>query len=194
MTHGADELLRCLEEIQLLEETGNSNDIPMKLPDRISNLQQVLTSVEFQAVTTEVKKFAKYLDEMRLGMGGDEKSMTEGSVRGRIKEIANKSGNKTEANTILQRLTDAKVFQLGMEIECLECARSSWYSVKDADYVLQCPKCLTQFSFPAASNEVGWSYRTLGPFSLPRRAHGAFTVLLTLRFFSNCLTVQLLHL
>ena len=125
----------------------------------------------------------------------DEKSMSETDLRGKIAQIANQmteeTANQTKrqrnerARRMLQQLTEAKVFQLGMKIQCPACTQSSWYSVKNVDYELQCPKCLEQISFPSTSKEVQWSYRTLGPFSLPNQAHGAYTVLLTLRFFSD---------
>ena len=57
--------------------------------------------------------------------------------------------------------------------------------MEDADYELQCPECLGRIIFPPTSKEVKWSYRPLGPFSSPNQAHGAYTVLLTLRFFSK---------
>ena len=127
----------------------------------------------------------------------DEKSMLEVDLRGRIAKIANQMtpeiANQTKhkrneaikriQERILQQLTKKKVLQLGMEIQCPVCARSPWYSVKDADYELQC-RCLEWISFPPASKEIKWSYRTLGPFSFPKQAHGAYTVLLTLHFFS----------
>ena len=117
----------------------------------------------------------------------DEKTMLEATLRGKIAKIVNQAQYKREGEgaQILQQLIEAKVFQLGVEIQCPVCTQSSWYSVKDADYELQCPKCLEQISFPSVSKEVKWSYRTLGPFSSPNQAHGAYTVLLTLRFFSN---------
>ena len=128
----------------------------------------------------------------------DEKSMSEADLQGKIAKIANQmtpeitNQTKRERNErakivqarILQQLTETKIFQLGMKIQCPACTQSSWYSVKSADYELQCPKCLEQISFPSASKEITWSHRTLGPFSLPNQAHGAYTVLLTLRFFS----------
>ena len=140
------------------------------------------------------KGIIKLLGEMN---SSDEKSMLEVDLRGRIAKIANQMtpeiANQTKRKRnevvkriqerILQQLTEKKVFQLGMEIQCPVCARSPWYSVKDADYELQC-RCLEWISFPPASKEIKWSYRTLGPFSFPKQAHGAYTVLLTLRFFS----------
>lgn len=127
----------------------------------------------------------------------DEKSMLEVDLRGRIAKIANQmtpevanqtKGERNEVvkriqERILQQLTEKKVFQLGMEIQCSVCTRSPWYSVKDVDYEMQC-RCLERIAFPPASKEIKWSYRTLGPFSFPKQAHGAYTVLLTLRFFS----------
>ena len=59
--------------------------------------------------------------------------------------------------------------------------------MKAADYELQCPQCLGQVSFPPDSKKVKWAYRTLGPFSSSNQADGAYTVLLTLRFFSHLL-------
>ena len=140
----------------------------------------------------------KLLEEMN---SSDEKSMSEEDLRDKTAKIANqmtpKIANQTKHQRnerakivqarIFQQLTETKVFQLGMKIQCPVCTQSSWYSVKNVDYELQCSKCLEQISFPSASKEVKWSYRTLGPFSLPQQSYGAYTVLLTLRFFSSLL-------
>ena len=142
------------------------------------------------------ERIIKLLGEMN---SSDEKSMSEADLRDKTAQIANqmtpKMTNQTKQQRnerakivqarILQQLTEAKVFQLGMKIQCPVCTQSSWYSVKDADYELQCPKCLEQISFPSASKEITWSHRTLGPFSSANQAHGAYAVLLTLRFFSK---------
>lgn len=115
-----------------------------------------------------------------------EKSRSEKFVRSEINKIANQTAPSWHgvAERILQQLIEAKVLQLGMEIQCPVCTQSSWYSVEAVNYELQCPKCLESLSFPHASKEVKWAYRTLGPFSLPNQAHGAYTVLMTLHFFS----------
>ena len=127
------------------------------------------------------KGIIQLLGEMNCS---DEKSMLEKALRAKIHKIANRTANTATADRILQQLTESKVFQLGVEIQCRICTQSSWYSVKDADYELQCPKCLERISFPSESKEVKWSYRTLGPFSSTNQADGAYTVLMTLRFFS----------
>ena len=56
--------------------------------------------------------------------------------------------------------------------------------MKDSDYGLRCPECHAQFPFPKNTEDIKWAYRTLGAFSSSNQADGAYTVLLTLRFFS----------
>lgn len=117
----------------------------------------------------------------------DNESMPEKALRGTIQKIANQTMYIGSAERILEQLIKSRVFQLGMEIQCPVCTQSSWYSVKGADYRLQCLKCLEEIHFPPESRHVTWSYRTLGPFRLPKQAYGAYSVLLTLRFFSELL-------
>ena len=129
------------------------------------------------------KGIIKLLDSMNRSEG---KSLLEKTVRSRIQAIENQQSifSQIVGRQILPELITSKIFQLGMRIQCPVCTQSSWYSVKDADYVLQCPKCLESLSFPFAPKEIKWAYRTIGPFSSSNQAHGAYTVLLTLRFFS----------
>jgi hypothetical protein len=82
------------------------------------------------------------------------------------------------------------VVRLGVDVQCPICTQRSWYSIAEIDYELRCRKCNEQFRLPEHNpKEVHWSYRAVGPFALPGRAHGVYTVLLAYRFFS-----LLLHL
>ena len=129
------------------------------------------------------KGIIKLLDSMNRS---DDKSLLEKTVRSRIQSIENQQSifSQIVGKQILPQLIASKIFQLGLRIQCPVCTQSSWYSVKDADYVLQCPKCLESLSFPSAPKEIKWAYRTIGPFSSSNQAQGAYAVLLTLRFFS----------
>ena len=124
------------------------------------------------------------LDKMNRSDG---KFLSAEFVREKIfREIANEARVfRLKGEDILQHLVATKVFQLGMKIQCPVCTKHSWYSVKGNDYELQCPQCLTQFSFPSDFQKVKWAYRTVGPFSSSNQADGAYTVLLTLRFFGG---------
>lgn len=120
-------------------------------------------------------------------MGG-EKSLEKEAFRGEISKIAKQKSHTIDPNVILKGLTDVRVFRLGIELQCPICRQHSWYSIKDADYELQCPKCLDRFPLPSHSpKDIAWSYRTFGPFSLPNYAYGVYSILLTLRFFSQLL-------
>ena len=123
------------------------------------------------------------LDKMSEG-----KTIKEEAFQGEISKIANQEKFIIDPNRIIQWLIDAQIFRVGVEIQCPICRQHSWYSIKAADYELQCLKCNEMFQIPSHSpKEIKWSYRTIGPFSLPNQAHGAYSVLLTLRFFSQLL-------
>ncbi|RKU10880.1 hypothetical protein C6503_19540 [Candidatus Poribacteria bacterium] len=173
--------------IQLLGRMNSSSGILNELFKRVSDLQKLLKRTSFQTAEQEVDAFVKYLKEIQLQLDGDEKSMSEEFVRDEVQRIVERTGYKIEdaVDNMVERLSDAKVLQLGVEVQCPVCTRTSWYSMKGVNYELQCSSCLTRFSLPSASKNIKWAYRALGPFSLPKHAQGAYTVLLTLRFFSG---------
>jgi hypothetical protein len=77
------------------------------------------------------------------------------------------------------------IFRIGLKIQCPNCFRKSWYSLEDIKNICVCPKCIN--SFPSIGNidNSTWSYKTVGPFSVPQHADGAFSVLLGLNFFNE---------
>jgi hypothetical protein len=91
--------------------------------------------------------------------------------------------NKPE--TIINNLIKCNALALGIESQCTVCEQRSWFSLKEFDYTLRCPKCLSEFSPPLAKpTEMNWAYKAIGPFNLPKKSFGLYTVLLTLKFFS----------
>jgi hypothetical protein len=120
----------------------------------------------------------------RLAQG---RTMHEDAFRGAVAEIANRQEFKMpKANRIVEWLVETRMVQPGLEMQCPRCSQHSWYSVADADYELRCPKCLEMFPLPAHDLKgISWSYRTIGPFSLPQHAYGVYAVLLTLHFFAR---------
>ncbi len=110
-----------------------------------------------------------------------------GALRGDLAQIAKSDEyHQLNAHSLLERLIDRRMVQLGLWLQCPTCRQRSWYSVAEADYELQCSKCLESFALPSPRH-IGWGYRTTGPFSLPQYAYGAYAVLLTYRFFSRLL-------
>jgi hypothetical protein len=113
------------------------------------------------------------------------RTIHETAFRGSIAEIANRQKYRVPtAERIAEQLVEARVVQPGLEMQCPTCRQYSWYSVKEADYELRCPKCLEEFVLPADKlKQIAWAYKAIGPFSLPQQAYGVYSVLLTLRFF-----------
>lgn len=124
-----------------------------------------------------------------LGRMGEGKPMHEKTLWGELSKISNQERFIGTPDVILQSLLKSQMLRLGIRVQCPVCSQHPWFSIKDADYELQCPECSGYFSFPshAPQKEVKWSYRTFGPFSLPKKAYGVYSVLLTLRFFSRVL-------
>jgi hypothetical protein len=115
------------------------------------------------------------------------RTMHESAFRGAVAEISNRQEFKMPtADRILEWLVESRTVQPGLEMQCPKCSQHSWYSVTEADYELRCSKCLEMFSLPAHDlSSISWSYRTIGPFSLPQHAYGVYAVLLTLHFFTR---------
>jgi len=89
----------------------------------------------------------------------------------------------------LQNLIDLNILETGIEMQCPICQQHSWFSLNGIHNMMNCPKCTKQFKFPTnPQKDTRWVYRTVGPFSLPKRAYGIYSNLLTLRFFSQLLT------
>ena len=77
----------------------------------------------------------------------------------------------------LGALTRCNVLRLGMALQCDSCLHSSWFSLDDLKQTLHCPRCLSNFSFPAGVPPANaWAYRVLGPFATSNFAHGAYCV------------------
>ena len=78
------------------------------------------------------------------------------------------------------------IFKLGTTLQCDVCARRSWHPVDALRYSIQCPHCLNEFEIPShRPQDIKWSYKTIGPFSVSGKAAGAYCVLLTAGFFNE---------
>ena len=110
----------------------------------------------------------------------------------------------------VQLYTDAKIFTLGLEVQCSVCTQRSWHALDSASYEVQCPRCLSRFKLPihnpagelkwsyknlgpfttpadddSSPSELEWAYKSLGPFAAQKRGGGAYSVLLTASFLCS---------
>ncbi len=107
---------------------------------------------------------------------------------GEIRRVLGLS-NQADASRLdrhLAALTRCDVLRLGMALKCDSCLHTSWFSLEDLRPTLNCPRCHTEFSFPAGvppSN--AWAYRVLGPFATSNFAHGAYCVAAAMHFIEK---------
>lgn len=89
--------------------------------------------------------------------------------------------------SLLAYLLGQNILIIGMNINCPTCSKWSWYPLNKLGYKMDCNVCLDNFSIPDYNpkKNTEWAYRVNGPFNLPKKADGAFSVLLTLNFFNN---------
>lgn len=88
----------------------------------------------------------------------------------------------------LSNFTDANILRLGIETDCPNCQATNWSSLTSVDYRITCDRCLKPYDFPQAhlkDNNRNWTYRVIGPFSLPDYGRGSYSSLLALRFIEE---------
>lgn len=90
-------------------------------------------------------------------------------------------------NFSIDGLISGNVIRLGLEVKCINCEQWNWYSIDETNYDLKCENCLNNFAFPShqpSNRRVRWAYRVIGPFINPDYAGGAYSVALSVRFFT----------
>lgn len=102
--------------------------------------------------------------------------------------IARRKQRESLGRFSLSKFTDANILRLGLEIECPNCKATNWSSLSNVDYRITCDRCLKSYEFPQADlkeNNRNWTYRVIGPFSLPDYGRGSYSSLLALRFIQE---------
>jgi hypothetical protein len=78
------------------------------------------------------------------------------------------------------------VLRVGLRVRCPSCSQWTWYGLDRLGRELECERCLDIHPFPAGRPTAAeWHYRPVGPFAVENYAHGAYAVLLALRFLIN---------
>lgn len=116
------------------------------------------------------------------------KILDENDFFSKIQKIANQSWVKNNASELTKRYLDVGMFKLVARLQCPVCAHRTWYPLNSLDYKLRCVNCSDIFEVPTHSpNQIKWSYKTFGCFSLSGAGEGAYSTLLVLRLFSQIL-------
>ena len=88
----------------------------------------------------------------------------------------------------VSHFTKRNVLRLGVTTKCLHCTAVNWHSLTAANYEITCERCLEGYPFPQGAleqNNGNWSYRVIGPFSMPDYARGSYGALLALNLLDR---------
>jgi len=105
-----------------------------------------------------------------------------------IRQLLSRINNKDPlvAENHFSALLGSNVLILGMEVACLRCEQTTWFTLEQLKTKLQCQRCLREFDFPLTTpNRNIWSYRTQGPFAVEDYANGAYCVAAALQFLAD---------
>ena len=112
------------------------------------------------------------------------KWITEKTLIAEVGKLIKKEGLHFDSARYIGRLLEGNVIRLGLELHCPTCLRWMWKPVESLSEEVECEQCLSRFSLSAAPpRERSWSYKPHGPFNVRGYAGGAYSVLLTWRFF-----------
>ena len=182
-------LLRNLLLIKFLESlaTGGDPEQEEKIARRIDAKLKTLAGQAEQVPLADAKKVVREEIGKLTGVPFPTKDVEEQEFFKNINRIANSRRFPLDAGTLVERYTKARIFNLGVRVQCSVCDQRSWYPLELVKSELQCPICLSQFELPTHNprNEIKWSYKSLGPFALPKQGFGAYSVLLTVLFLSD---------
>ena len=138
--------------------------------------RQIYTQLDGSVRSLSNEQLLKLFEQMNRG-NDEGKELPVGELISRIENIASKN--------LFDYLLEKGVFRVGSKIQCPNCQRHSWYSLENIKESLTCPKCLNNFQAVGHIESSNWCYKTVGPFSLPNYADGAYCVLLSLEFFDD---------
>jgi hypothetical protein len=102
--------------------------------------------------------------------------------------VARRQEPWAKRQSVLARFTARNVLRLGLETDCPHCNATNWNTLSNIDYRVVCERCLKSYDFPQAhlrEQNRNWTYRVVGPFSVPDFGRGSYSALLALRTISQ---------
>jgi hypothetical protein len=89
--------------------------------------------------------------------------------------VEQRKARKSLPRKSLASFTNRNVIRLGLDTECPNCHAKNWSTLTAVDYRIVCERCLKPYDFPQADlleHNRNWSYRVVGPFSVPDYGRG----------------------
>jgi hypothetical protein len=102
--------------------------------------------------------------------------------------VAQRQAKRSLPAKSLGDFTKRNVIRLGLETDCPHCSAKNWSTLTVVDYRITCDRCLKPYDFPQAAlreHNRNWTYRVVGPFSVPDYGRGSYSALLALRVLAR---------
>ena len=111
------------------------------------------------------RRLIKYLEDLsRTGSDDLAKTFFDQMVRINTENLI-----EADIHQRVRSYTEARIFTLGLKVQCPVCTQRSWHGLEAINYEVQCPKCLSSFTLPIhdPNGELKWAYKNIGPFTSP---------------------------
>lgn len=101
--------------------------------------------------------------------------------------LARRKQRQSHNHAEISQYTSSNIIRLGLETDCPHCLFVNWHTLTNIDYSIICERCLKKYDFPQASlrdRNRNFTYRVIGPFSVPDYGRGSYSAILTLRLLA----------
>ena len=183
-----DAIIGSLKQVGIQAQLSEPGHIAKQMLEHLGGLW----GVQLLADVATLKLLNKMAGGVRRRREGDEIIEENFELRtATLKEWADLISVRREKwkySSDLSKFTTANVIRLGLETECPHCSAKNWSTLTAVDYRVVCERCLKPYEFPQASlrdHNRNWTYRVVGPFSVPDYGRGSYSALLAVRVLSR---------
>jgi hypothetical protein len=180
-----DAITGSLERLGIKAKLSEPGHIAKQMLEHIGGLWGVHLLADIDTLTL-LNKMAGGLRRKRNDDDTVEESFELRSAT--LKEWTDLIARRHETGSLLARSLEyfiqRNVIRLGLETKCPHCSAKNWSTLTAVDYRVTCERCLKPYDFPQAAlleYNRNWTYRVVGPFSVPDYGRGSYSALLALR-------------
>jgi hypothetical protein len=180
-----DSIVGSLGQLGIKAELSEPGSIAKQMLEHLGGLRGVYLLADLETLKL-LNKMAGGLRRKRNEDDTIEESfeLRSAKLKDWIDLISQRQAKRSLPPKSLGVFTKRNVIRLGLETECPYCHAKNWSTLTAVDYRLTCERCLNPYDFPQAAlreHNRNWTYRVVGPFSVPDFGRGSYCALLALR-------------
>ncbi|MGD9879613.1 MAG: hypothetical protein AB7F22_23180 [Reyranella sp.] len=180
-----DAIVGSLEQLGIKAELSEPGHIARQILEHLGGLRGVSMLAHIETLNL-LNKMAGGLRRKRNDADTVEENFELRTAR--LKDwtdlIAARKTQRLFSHHNLEAFTKSSVIRLGLETDCPHCNAKNWSTLTVIDYRVTCERCLKVYDFPQAAlrkHNRNFTYRVIGPFSVPDYGRGSYSALLALR-------------